>query len=275
LARKVILDVDTGIDDALALLLALRSPELDIIGITCVAGNVTLDRVIKNTCAVLDIAGAEIPVHAGARKPLLAPLKTATLFHGENGLGGVELAPSRARVEEEDAASFLVRSVREQPGEITLIAVGPLTNVALAVRRDSEFAAGLDHLIVMGGAVHDAGNVNGVAEANFSNDPEAEAAVVQTGRGPIGAWREQTRAALQPCGPGEYRAGRGPCGSRRGDPRRGRRLCRALGADGGTWANARAHAVAIRLPVQRRALGRISARERPRSRFELRDGGRG
>lgn len=181
MSRKVILDVDTGIDDALALLLALRSPELDLVGVTCVAGNVTLDKVIRNTRAVLDLAGADVPTFAGARKPLLAPLKTASLFHGENGLGDVDVPSSTRRAEREDAVSFLVRRVREEPGEITLVAVGPLTNVALAVLRDREFAISLRSLIIMGGAVHHSGNVNGIAEANFANDPEAAAAVVVSG----------------------------------------------------------------------------------------------
>ncbi|GAC1325610.1 MAG: nucleoside hydrolase [Chloroflexota bacterium] len=178
---RVILDVDTGIDDALALLLALHSPELDIVGVTCVAGNTTLDHVLANTLAVLDVAGARIPVYAGAHKPLVGPLRTATLFHGANGLGNVSLPRSSSRPEIEDAAAYLCRRVREEPGEITVIAVAPLTNIALAILRDRDFASHVGQLIVMGGAVHHAGNVNGVAEANFANDPEAAAAVAASG----------------------------------------------------------------------------------------------
>ena len=110
---RMILDTDPGIDDALALLLALRSPELDLVGVTCVAGNVTLDKVIRNTRAVLDLAGADVPTFAGARKPLLAPLKTASLFHGENGLGDVDVPSSTRRAEREDASLGAVRVEQE------------------------------------------------------------------------------------------------------------------------------------------------------------------
>lgn len=181
MARKVILDVDTGIDDALALLLAANSPELEILGVTCVAGNVTLGHVTRNTLAVLELAGCDVPVAVGARKPLMSPLRTATYFHGSNGIADIELsAPKRGPIRE-DAANFLVRSVRQYPGEVTVVAVGPLTNIALAALRDPEFASNLASLVIMGGAVAYAGNVTAAAEANFSNDPEAAEAVVMSG----------------------------------------------------------------------------------------------
>lgn len=181
MARKVILDVDTGVDDALALLLALRSPELEVVGVTCVAGNVTIDLVTRNTLAVLEVAGSHAPVAVGARKPLMAPLRTATYFHGLTGLGGIELPRPRRLPLDEDAPSFLTRRVRERQGEITVIAVGPLTNIALAVLLDPKFAANVAELVVMGGSVAHPGNATSAAEANFSNDPEAAAAVVQSG----------------------------------------------------------------------------------------------
>ncbi len=181
MARKVILDVDTGIDDALALLLAANSPELEILGVTCVAGNVTLDHVTRNTLAVLELAGCEVPVAVGARKPLMASLRTATYFHGDNGIAGIALpTPTRSPIEE-DAASFLVRTARQYPGEVTVVPVGPLTNIALAVLRDPEFASNVAGLVIMGGAVAYAGNATAAAEANFSNDPEAAEAVVTSG----------------------------------------------------------------------------------------------
>jgi len=178
---KVIIDVDTGIDDALALLLALRCPELDLLGVTCVAGNATLKQVTQNTLAVLDLAGARVPVAVGARKPLVNRLKTATLFHGANGIGNARLLAPPHQPIEESAVHFLARMARTHAHELVVIAVGPLTNIALAVLADAEFAGNVRQLIVMGGAVHTAGNVNGVAEANFANDPEAASIVADAG----------------------------------------------------------------------------------------------
>lgn len=185
MTRKVILDVDTGIDDALALLLALASPELDVVGVTCVAGNVTLPHVVRNTLDVLALAGrTDIPVAVGARKPLMDMLHTATYFHGSNGLGDVTLPTSPQIPVPEDAATFLTRTVRELPGEITVIAVGPLTNIALAVLRDAQFVEKLAGTIIMGGSIGNLGNATPAAEANFRNDPEAATAVLQSGANP-------------------------------------------------------------------------------------------
>jgi purine nucleosidase len=179
--RKIILDIDTGVDDALALLLALRSPELELVGVTCVAGNTTIDNVVRNTLTTLEVAGSTVPVAVGARKPLMNPLRTATLFHGGNGLADLKLPEPRGRPVDEEASSFLTRHVREMPGEITVVAVGPLTNIALAVLADKEFASNAESLILMGGAVAHPGNATPAAEANFSNDPEAAAAVFESG----------------------------------------------------------------------------------------------
>jgi len=178
---KVIIDVDTGIDDALALMLALRCPELDLLGVTCVAGNATLQQVTQNTLAVLELAEARAPVAVGARKPLVNRLRTATLFHGANGIGNARLPVPRHHPIEENAVHFLSRMARMHAQEIVVIAVGPLTNIALTVLADPEFAHNVRQLIVMGGAVHTAGNVNGVAEANFANDPEAASIVADAG----------------------------------------------------------------------------------------------
>ena len=181
MARKVILDVDTGIDDALALLLAANSPEIEILGVTCVAGNVTLDHVTRNTLAVLELAGCTVPVAVGARKPLMAPLRTATYFHGSNGIADIQLPSPRQAPVDEDASSFLIRMTRQFPGEVVVVAVGPLTNVALAILRDPDFAGNVGSLVLMGGAVAYPGNVAAAAEANFANDPEAAEAVVTSG----------------------------------------------------------------------------------------------
>lgn len=185
MARKVILDVDTGIDDAMALLLALNSPELEVIGVTCVGGNTTLDHVVRNTLDVLALAGrTDIPVAVGARKPLMDTLHTATYFHGPNGLGGVTLPPSPQIPVPEDATTFLTRLVTQHRGQVTVVAVGPLTNVALAVLRDAAFASNLECLIIMGGSIGNLGNATSAAEANFHNDPEAATAVLRSGAHP-------------------------------------------------------------------------------------------
>ncbi|HXI15109.1 MAG TPA: nucleoside hydrolase [Chloroflexota bacterium] len=181
-ATPTVLDLDTGIDDALALMLALRSPELDLKSVTCVAGNVTLDQVIQNTLGVLEAARAPaIPVAAGADRPLTRRLTTATFFHGADGIGGVSLPATDRRVASEDAATLLCALAEQYDGELTVIAVGPLTNVALACRRDARFPKRVKKLVVMGGAATVAGNVTPVAEANFHNDPEAADLVFRAG----------------------------------------------------------------------------------------------
>src|SRR5688572_5561858 len=177
-----LLDLDTGIDDALALLLALRSPELDLIGITCVAGNVTLPQVIRNTLGVLEAAQApDIPVAAGASHPLRRRLTTATFFHGPDGIGGVPLPPTSRTTVPQPSPAFICHAAREHEGELCLIAVGPLTNLALALDDDPLLPQRVHKLIVMGGAALVPGNVTPAAEANFHNDPEAASAVFRAG----------------------------------------------------------------------------------------------
>src|SRR5436309_704591 len=127
-----IVDCDTGIDDALALLLAARSPEIDLVAVTCVAGNVVLAQVVRNTLGVLAAAGVRVPVAAGAARPLLRRLTTATFFHGADGIGGAALPPPLAEPVAESAPALLCRLAREYGGALNLVATGPLTNVALA-----------------------------------------------------------------------------------------------------------------------------------------------
>jgi purine nucleosidase len=176
-----VVDCDTGIDDALALLLAARSPEIKVVGVTCVAGNVVLDQVVRNTLGVLAIAGVRAPVAAGAARPLVRRLTTATFFHGEDGIGGAALPAPIAAPVAEFAPAFLCRLAREYGGDLNVVATGPLTNVALACRLDESFASRLRRLVVMGGAATVAGNVTPAAEANFYNDPEAASIVFQSG----------------------------------------------------------------------------------------------
>ncbi len=176
----VILDVDTGIDDALAILLAVTSPELDVVGVTCVAGNVRLGRVVSNTLGLLALVDADhIPVACGAERPLARRLTTATFFHGENGVGGVQLPTSSRSAIDEPADAFLTRMASEYEGTLAVVAVGPITNVALACRRDRLFSRNVARLVAMSGAATVPGNVTPSAEANAYNDPEALAEVIR------------------------------------------------------------------------------------------------
>ncbi|MBP1776914.1 MAG: nucleosidase [candidate division NC10 bacterium] len=181
--RPVILDVDTGVDDALAIMLAIRSPELEVKGILTVSGNVHLSQTTANTLTVLDLLEAPpIPVAAGAAVPLARPGITAGDVHGGDGLGGVACRfPPSHRVVTADAVGFLLEAIGRQPGQVTLIATAPLTNIALAIEKEAQTVRKLRALFVMGGAVRVPGNVGPVSEFNFAVDPEAAAIVLQAG----------------------------------------------------------------------------------------------
>ncbi len=178
---RVIVDTDPGVDDAFALLLAMRSPELKIEGITAVAGNVPLELTLPNALRMVEIAGrTDIPVAAGAKGPLARRLVTAAYAHGENGLGGAVFPEPKLKPVSEPAAEFIRRSVRKYPGEVTLITVGPLTNVATAMNLDSELARMIRSVVMMGGSLS-GGNITPAAEFNVYVDPEAARIVFQSG----------------------------------------------------------------------------------------------
>ncbi len=171
--RRIIIDTDPGIDDAMAIFLALRSPELKVEAITPVAGNVPLDLTLPNALRLLEIASrTDIPVAAGASHPLVRRLATAGLVHGVNGLAGVEFPEPKTKPVRETAPEIIRRIVRENPGEITIVAVGPLTNVALALRADPELASMIPAIAIMGGSLS-GGNMTPAAEFNLYVDPEA------------------------------------------------------------------------------------------------------
>jgi inosine-uridine nucleoside N-ribohydrolase len=178
---RVIIDTDPGVDDALALLLAMRSPELKIEGITPVAGNVPLTLTLPNALRMVEIAGRDdIPVAAGASAPLLRRLVTATYAHGENGLGGAVFPEPRMKPIRQPAAEFIRETVRKYPGEVTLLTIGPLTNVAAALNSDLELAGMVQALVMMGGSLS-GGNITPAAEFNVYVDPEAARIVFQSG----------------------------------------------------------------------------------------------
>lgn len=178
---RVIIDTDPGVDDALALLLAMRSPELKIEAITPVAGNVPLELTLPNALRLVEIAGrTDIPVAAGARVPLVRRLVTATYAHGENGLGGAVFPEPTTNPVATPAAEMIREIVRKYPGEVTLITIGPLTNIATALNSDSELAGMVRGLVMMGGSLS-GGNITPAAEFNVYVDPEAARIVFQSG----------------------------------------------------------------------------------------------
>ncbi|MFI6207382.1 nucleoside hydrolase [Streptomyces sp. NPDC051041] len=177
----VIIDCDTGIDDALALLFAVRHPGLDLRAITCVAGNTDVDGVVRNTLTVLEQAGApDVPVARGAERPLLEPLRTARHVHGHDGMGDLGLpAPTRTAADV-DAVTLLRREILASPRPVTLIPTAPLTNIALLLRTHPEVVRNIERIVFMGGAVA-AGNATPVAEFNVWHDPEAAAILLTAG----------------------------------------------------------------------------------------------
>jgi len=174
-SRRLVIDTDPGIDDSMAIFYALASPELDVVGLTTVFGNAETSLCTTNALRLLEIAGrADIPVAHGADQPLAMPYRGAVAFvHGSDGQGDVFLPPPTTSPVTEDAAHFLVRTALESPGEITLVALGPLTNVALAMQLEPTFTSQLAELVLMGGNAFSGGNASPAAEANILNDPEA------------------------------------------------------------------------------------------------------
>lgn len=180
--QKLLLDVDTGIDDALGILLAANDPETDLIGITTVNGNVSLQQATINTLNVLALTGVQVPVVKGANTPLLRPPHFEKAVHGENGLGGA-LADIEPDILSAPgfAPDFIVEQASRYPGELTLVMTGPLTNLALALKKCPELPQLIKKVVYMGGAAFTYGNITPTAEYNMFVDPEAARVVLQAG----------------------------------------------------------------------------------------------
>ncbi len=181
--RKIIIDTDPGIDDAMAIFLALASPELDVVGLTTIMGNVEVDLATTNALRLLEMAGrSDIPVAEGAAKPIAADFLGAVQFvHGDDGQGNAFLPPPTTQPLGISAAEFIVQQARAQPGEITLVPIGPLTNIALALRLEPNLPELVAGVVLMGGNAFCPGNASPAAEANIRNDPEAADVVFGAG----------------------------------------------------------------------------------------------
>ncbi len=176
--RSIVIDTDTASDDAIALVLAVRDPLVEVRAVTVVAGNVPLDLAVRNALVTLDLCGgADIPVHAGRGEPLARRLDTAQFVHGEDGMGGAELPePSRSAVSD-DAVAELLRITADEPGRHDLVTLGPLTNVAAALEVDPDLLTKFGHTYLMAGSPDGVGNVDALGEYNVWADPEAATAV--------------------------------------------------------------------------------------------------
>ena len=180
-SRKVIIDTDPGTDDAMAIMLALNSPELDVRALTVVPGNVTATQGLENALKMLSLANrCDIPVAGGAQHPLFQKLVTAEFWHGKNGLANLELPASKCKADARFGPDLIIELIHANPHEITLVPVGPLTNIALALEKDPSIVPLVKEVIIMGGSIK-GGNVNAAAEANIYNDPEAAQLVFQAG----------------------------------------------------------------------------------------------
>ena len=179
--RKVIIDTDPGTDDAMAIMLALNSPEFDVRALTVVPGNVTAAQGLENALRMVSLANrCDIIVAGGAQHPLFQKLITAEFWHGKNGLANVELPASKCKADARWAPDLIIEMVHVSPHEITLIPIGPLTNIALALQKDPSIASLVKQVVIMGGSIS-GGNVNAAAEANIYNDPEAAQIVFHAG----------------------------------------------------------------------------------------------
>jgi inosine-uridine nucleoside N-ribohydrolase len=179
--RRVIIDTDPGTDDAMAIILALNSPEFKVEALTVVPGNVDAQQGLENALKIVSLAGrCDVAVAGGAQHPLNQKLITAQFWHGKNGLANVELPPSKCKADPRFGPDLIIETIHKYPHEITLIPVGPLTNIALAVSKDPSIAALVENIVIMGGSIT-GGDVNGAAEANIYNDPEAAQIVFNAG----------------------------------------------------------------------------------------------
>ena len=180
MTRTFLIDTDTASDDAVALIMALRAPDVRVAAITVVAGNVDVRQATRNALYTVELCGASVPIYSGAAKPLLRSYQNATWFHGRDGLGDHDYPAPRQSAESKHAVDAIIETIEANPG-LVLVTLGPLTNVALAVSRKPEIAAKVSRCVVMGGNPCCEGNVTPAAEYNIWVDPEAASIVMRSG----------------------------------------------------------------------------------------------
>jgi purine nucleosidase len=180
--KRIIIDTDPGVDDALAFLLALASPEIKLEALTTTQGNVTLEKATRNALSVLELGRAShIPVASGSLLPLVQPLRASAYVHGESGIGNSKLPEPQAKPVPEHAVDYLIERILAEPNEISIFPIGPLTNIAMATRKEPKFAKAVKELVIMGGAIQEGGNVTPLAEFNIYVDPHAAHIVFHSG----------------------------------------------------------------------------------------------
>ena len=179
--QKIIIDTDPGIDDSMAINVALRSPELEVLGLTSIFGNATTDITTQNALRLVELEGHDsIPVARGCDVPLVMELESIAFdVHGRDGMGNTNLPAPKGKAIDKSAAEFIIDTVHANPGEVILVPVGPLTNIALALKTDPSIAGLIKKIVLMGGAVSIPGNISPVAEANIYHDPHAADIVMQ------------------------------------------------------------------------------------------------
>lgn len=180
--HPIIFDTDPGVDDAQAIAIALRHPDIELLGMTTTYGNVDIATATHNALLLAELAGREIPVAQGAAAPMVKPRHPAPAhIHGANGLGDIALPEVKGRAETRSAAQFIADTINQRPHEVTLVAVGPLGNLAAALQLDPGIVERVKRVVIMGGSIREGGNVTPVAEANIFNDPDAAARALTAG----------------------------------------------------------------------------------------------
>jgi purine nucleosidase len=179
---RILIDTDPGVDDALTILLALASPEIQLEALTITQGNVTVEKGTRNALAVLELLNAgHVPVSQGTSLPLVGPLLASDHVHGKSGLGNARLPGPKIRPVPQHAIDYLIERFLSEPGELSLFAIGPLTNVALAIRKEPRFAGAVKEMVIMGGSIREGGNITPQAEFNVYADPHAAHIVFHAG----------------------------------------------------------------------------------------------
>ena len=182
MTKRIIIDTDPGVDDAFTFLLALASPEIKLEALTTTQGNVTVEKATRNALAVLELGHAShIPVVKGSVLPLIQPLRASAAVHGESGIGNSQLPEPQAKPVRGHAVDYLIDRVLAEPNELSIFPIGPLTNIAMAIRKEPGFAKAVKELVIMGGAIKDGGNMTALAEFNIYVDPHAAHIVFHSG----------------------------------------------------------------------------------------------